>query len=295
MTQVLGLSRCEVNSFATGVFDKFWAAEPTEIYDPSGPKRWIQGWGWKFENLWHCEQKHLPVLHKALQVLLLMVQKSSKQWLEMKPCIYRTKGDSSCEPVGYDMLWLDVWIINSMMSSFNPNSTPPGTDPSPGIATQGRGGKSMSQGVDEHPKQPCEYTPHETWETRKSHPKSHNWLLSPPLFLGDASLGMTAMGPEGCRSPILRSQSATVERSSSAPWFDGLTDSHDSMNQYQHVTNIRICWIDGGMDGLGMYYIYKYYFGCFLVECVFCVKMRYVKSCFYHLSIGQNYDQSIPK
>ena len=107
MTQVLGLSRCEVNSFATGVFEKFWAAEPTEIYDPSGPKRWIQGWGWKFENLWHCEQKHLPVLHKALQVLLLMVQKSSKQWLEMKPCIYRTKGDSSCEPVGYDMLWLE--------------------------------------------------------------------------------------------------------------------------------------------------------------------------------------------
>lgn len=79
------------------------------------------------------------------------------------------------------------------------------------------------------------------------------------------------MGPEGCRSPILRSQSATVERSSSAPWFDGLTDSHDSMNQYQHVTNVRICWIDGGMDGLGhgMYYI-----GCLLVECVFSLKMR---------------------
>lgn len=71
-----------------------------------------------------------------------------------------------------------------------------------------------------------------------------------PFLLGDASLGMNAMRPEGCRSPILRSQSATVERSSSAPWFDGSTDSHDSMNQYQHVINDRIRWIDGGMDRL---------------------------------------------
>ena len=56
------------------------------------------------------------------------------------------------------------------------------------------------------------------------------------------------MGPEGCRSPILRSQSATVERSSSVPWFDGSADSHDSMNQDQHVTNVMICWIDGGIE-----------------------------------------------
>ena len=145
------------------------------------------------------------------------------------------------------LLRLDVWIINRTMSSFRQVPTPPRASPRKGEAGNRchRVLMNIRNNIANTPEMRHEKQGNRKEIKETSHifsqkmdyhvlhpnPNSLNWLPSPTVFW-DASLGMNAMGPEGCRSPILRSQSATVERSSSVPGFDGLTDSHDSMNQY---------------------------------------------------------------
>lgn len=110
VTQVLGLWRCEVNGFATGVFDKFWAAEPSVTSVVHRFHAMNSGMGLKIPKFVALSAK-APASFAQRAPGATVDGSEIQQALVRDETLYlhqyinsRAKGDSSCEPVGSDYM-----------------------------------------------------------------------------------------------------------------------------------------------------------------------------------------------